>query len=150
MTSGTLNDADWNAIKQNEWALRTIDLAGATYQTSSLAYVGNIYASSVPLTTVKLPQGVTGIGDIAFIRCTNLTSVVLPDGLTSIGGGAFSDCFALSTVTCLATMPPGLGGGVFSGYNVLTAIQVPAASVDDYKAAQYWNYYADKIVAIEP
>lgn len=147
VTSGTIGDADWNAIKNNKWGLRTIDLAGATYQTSSLAYVGNIYASSVPLTTVKLPQGVTGIGDIAFISCTNLTSVVLPDELTSIGGAAFCRCSALTTVTCRATTPPTLDGiDFFYGCPLDLQIRVPSGSVAAYKEA--WSNYAGKIVAI--
>ena len=78
-----------------------------------------------------------------------LTSITLPASLTSIGYRAFRYCESLKTVTCLAATPPGLGTEAFENY-ALTAIQVPAASVDDYKAAQYWNYYADKIVAIEP
>ena len=79
-----------------------------------------------------------------------LTSITLPASLTSIGLRAFRYCRSLKTVTCLAATPPGLGTDAFENCDALTAIQVPAASVDDYKAAQYWNYYADKIVAIEP
>ena len=77
-----------------------------------------------------------------------LTSITLPASLTSIGLRAFRYCSSLKTVTCLAATPPGLGTDAFENCDALTAIQVPSASVDDYKAAQYWNYYADKIVAI--
>ena len=78
-----------------------------------------------------------------------LTSITLPASLKSIGFRAFRFCTSLTNVTCLATTPPGLvGTNAFENCDALTAIQVPAASVDDYKAAQYWNYYAVKIVAI--
>lgn len=146
VTSGTLNDADWNAIRQNEWALRTLDLAGATYHTSNLKYVKMLYIDPVPLTTAKLPQGVTVLGIDAFVNCNNLTSIELPASLTKIRLTAFYSCSKLASVTCLATTPPGLGTAAFENCSALTEIRVPAESVDAYKAA--WSTYADKIVAI--
>ena len=174
VTSGTINDADWAAVK-SQGSLTDLDLAGATYtgtNAANIVYTGHLGGNSI-LQTLKLPQGVTGIGDksftaftalksvvlpdgltsiesYAFLYCSALTSITLPASLTSIGYRAFRYCTSLKTVTCLAATPPGLGTEAFGNCDALTAIQVPAASVDDYKAAQYWNYYADKIVAIEP
>ena len=142
----TLNGADWNAIRRNEWALRTLDLAGATYNTNNLIYVKMLYADPVPLTTAKLPQGVTVLGIDAFAKCNNLTSIELPASLTKIGLAAFYSCSKLASITCRATNPPTLGETVFYRCDALTEIRVPAGSVDDYKAA--WSTYADKIVAI--
>ena len=146
VTSGTLNEADWAAIRQNEWALRTLDLEGATYNTSNLKYVKMLYIDPVPLTTAKLPRGVTVLGIDAFMNCNNLTSIELPASLTKIRLTAFYSCSKLASVTCLATRPPSLGTDVFKNSSALTEIRVPAGSVDDYKAA--WSAYADKIVAI--
>ena len=173
VTSGEINDDDWAAVK-SQGSLTDLDLAGATYtgtNAANIVYTGHLGGNSI-LQTLKLPQGVTGIGDQSFTAFTALKSVVLPDGLTSIesyaflycsaltsitlpaslksiGFRAFRFCRSLKTVTCLAATPPGLvGTDAFEHCDALTAIQVPAASVDDYKAAQYWNYYADKIVAI--
>ena len=172
VTSGEINDDDWAAVK-SQGSLTDLDLAGATYtgtNAANIVYIEHLGGNST-LQTLKLPQGVTGIGDKSFIAFTALKSVVLPDGLTSIKSYAFLSCSALTsitlpasltsigfrafryctslkTVTCLAATPPGLGTEDFANCDALTAIQVPAASVDDYKAAQYWNYYADIIVAI--
>ncbi|MBQ9543526.1 MAG: leucine-rich repeat domain-containing protein, partial [Clostridia bacterium] len=44
------------------------------------------------LTSVTIPDSVTGIGRCAFSGCSGLTSVTIPDGVTSIGDGAFSGC----------------------------------------------------------
>ena len=148
VTSGTLNDADWNAIKQNEWALRTLDLAGATYYTSNLKYVKMLYADPVPLTTAKLPQGVTVLGIDAFVKCNNLTSIELPASLTKIGLAAFYSCSKLASITCRAAVPPEMSTSVLLGVTSLTEIQVPAESVEAYKQAYAWSAYADKIVAI--
>ena len=174
VTSGEINDDDWAAVK-SQGSLTDLDLAGATYtgtNAANIVYTGHLGGNSI-LQTLKLPQGVTGIGDesftaftalksvvlpdgltsiesYAFLYCSALTSITLPASLTSIGFRAFRYCGSLKTVTCLAATPPGLGTEDFENCDALTAIQVPAASVDDYKAAQYWNYYADIIVAIEP
>lgn len=146
VTSGTLNDADWDAIKQNEWALRTLDLAGATYYTSNLRYVKMLYADPVPLTTAKLPQRVRVLGIDAFVNCNNLTSIELPASLTEIRLTAFYSCSKLASITCRAKTPPSLGTAAFENCSALTEIRVPAESVDAYKDA--WSAYADKIVAI--
>ena len=148
VTSGTLNDADWNAIKQNEWALRTLDLEGATYNTSDLKYVKMLYIDPVPLTTAKLPQGVTVLGIDAFVNCNNLTSIELPASLTKIGLAAFYSCSKLASITCRAAVPPEMSTSVLLDVTSLFEIQVPAKSVDAYQAASEWSNYADKIVAI--
>ena len=146
VTSGTLNDADWNAIRQNEWALQTLDLEGAIYNTSDLKYVKMLYIDPVPLTTAKLPQGVRVLGIDAFVKCNNLTSIELPASLTKIGLAAFYSCSKLASITCRAAVPPEMSTSVLLGVTSLTEIRVPARSVDAYKAA--WSAYADKIVAI--
>lgn len=148
VTSGTINEADWNAIKQNEWALRTLDLEGATYNTSDLKYVKMLYIDPVPLTTAKLPQGVTVLGIDAFVKCNNLTSIELPASLTKIGLTAFYSCSKLASITCRAAVPPEMSTSVLLGVTSLFEIQVPAGSVEAYKQAYAWSDYADKIVAI--
>lgn len=42
---------------------------------------------------------VTGIGDTAFAKCTDLKSVVIPDGIKSIGNYAFNECVGLASIT---------------------------------------------------
>lgn len=43
-------------------------------------------------------DGVTNIGNDAFLECSSLTSVAIPNSVTSIGRGAFSGCNNLKTV----------------------------------------------------
>ena len=44
------------------------------------------------LTSVTIPNSVTEIGGDAFEHCSALTSVTIPNSVTTIGGSAFSDC----------------------------------------------------------
>ena len=61
----------------------------------------------------------------------------------------FQDCINLQKVTCLATIPPTLGGkGNFDNTNNCP-IYVPSASLNAYKTATNWSVYASRIYPIE-
>ena len=104
------------------------------------------YCSS--LTSVILPEELTTIEMEAFRGCSSLSTITLPEGLTSIGVYAFENCTSLTTVTCLSTAPPELSDDTFSGCKALTAIYVPAGSVEAYQAAAGWSEHEDIIQAI--
>ena len=61
----------------------------------------NAFENCPKLTTIRL-NGVTYIGDEAFLNCVGLVSVELGSSIQHIGMGAFKNCTALST----ATIPP--------------------------------------------
>ena len=50
------------------------------------------------ITRAVLGEGVTRIGNLAFVECRNMTGVSLPDSLTAIGNHAFDYCPALADV----------------------------------------------------
>ncbi len=50
------------------------------------------FRNCTELTFVEIPNSVTTIGDCAFYGCTKLASVEIPDSVTTIGGSAFYDC----------------------------------------------------------
>ena len=96
---------------------------------------------------IVIGEGITDIPAMAFYMEVGVTDVVLPSTLESIGMGVFGECFNLSTLTINAVTPPTLGEDVFMDCPTIPTIIVPAASVDNYKAAPGWSTYADKIVA---
>ena len=61
------------------------------------------YAIGNQDTSFVIPDGVTSIGDAAFLDCSSLTSVVIPDSVTSIGGSAFANCSSLTTINYRGT-----------------------------------------------
>lgn len=124
------------------------------------------------LTSIKIPRSLTSIGDKAFYyceklatiifaegssltsieedafeNCSALISITIPSSVTSIGAGAFKYCNSLTSVTMEGTEPPALGSGAFSGCT-LSAIYVPASSVDKYKNNIDWIYYRDIIISL--
>ena len=75
-------------------------------------------------TSVTIPEGVTTIGEFAFIYCPSLTSVTIPDGVTELRYGSFGYCTALTDVT----LPDGLtviAERAFSNSTALTSITIP-------------------------
>ena len=105
------------------------------------------------LTSIKIPDSVTIIGEDAFHGCANLKSVTIGNGVTSICEGAFSGCNSLKyneydngvylgnkknphlvlikakdyTITsCVINENTKvIAGGAFSGYSSLTSINIP-------------------------
>ncbi len=125
---------------------------GKTYYTipHNVTKIG-IYAfyNCTVLESVTIPDSVTLIGVQAFTRCTSLTSVTIGSGVTAIGGDAFYNCTSLKDVYCKPTTPPAGDSFMFGGNASRRKIYVPTASVEAYKAAQYWSDYASDIVGYD-
>ena len=84
------------------------------------------YNNTLPHQEYTIPDGVTTIGEWAFLECRNLTSVTIPAGVTTIGVKAFMDCRNLTSVT----IPPSvttIGKGAFSGCKSLTSVTIPSS-----------------------
>lgn len=138
VTSGTLNKDDWAAVRKNNAALLYLDLAGATYEGTdkdNLIYRTTGVTSAI--ISIKLPQGVTGLGVNAFYNCIKLTTVTLPDKVTSIGDNAFSICSALESID----LPEGvtsIGEHTFQDCSALTSITLPEG-LTSIESNAFWD-----------
>ena len=89
------------------------------------------------LTSVAIPDSVTGIGKSAFYK-SGLENINIPAGVTTIEMSTFWECYKLESITFEGRTAPELGGdGVFDGCTALTAIHVPCGA-DGYTAANGW------------
>lgn len=124
------------------------------------------------MTDILLPNGINKIGNKIFYFCYDLENVILPDGLTTIGKYAFYDCHKLKNLVFPASVNsigisafnelyvasyydfsnhseiPTLGGITFNNMPSDCEIRVPAALLDEWKAATNWSNYASKIVGV--
>ena len=56
------------------------------------------FSENAAVTRVIIKNGVTSIGDGAFLRCTNLESALIADSVTDIGSCSFEDCTSLQNL----------------------------------------------------
>ena len=88
------------------------------------------------LTSVIIPEGVTSIGRSAFYNCKNLTSVIIPEGVVRIEESAFVCCDSLTSVI----IPEGvtsIGESAFYNCESLTSIIIPESVTSIGKSAFY-------------
>lgn len=128
------------------------------FYASKIAYANFSNATSIGTNAFTVSEivkayfpNVTYIGSDAFTNCLRLRNISLPK-VEKIEARAFRACYNLKSITIGTITPPTIGAGdvnhPFTDCTALTAIYVPAESVEAYKAADGWSAYADKIQAI--
>jgi DNA-binding XRE family transcriptional regulator len=86
----------------------------------------------------------SAFGNYAFRNCDKLAKVTFGSEVSVIGADytysyIFYDC-PLQDVYCEATVPPTIQGYVFSNYSSVN-LYVPAASMPQYREANYWRNF---------
>ena len=123
----------------------------AYYSTSNNTISEKMFYYCKNLTTIKLPNSVTSIGDYAFSGCSGLTSITIPNSVTSIGRASFSGCTNMADIYVLSTTPIELREDPF-GNNLYqkTTLHVPSGCLNDYSTADYWKNFVHIVDDIEP
>lgn len=118
----------------------------ATEIPSGITSIGSAAFAGSNAVNINIPTGVTTLDSESFNGCKSLQSIILPETITTINNYSFNACTALKTITVHAITPPFVGS---NNYNAgVTNVYVPKESVESYKAAPYWEQYADVIQAI--
>ena len=63
-----------------------------------VAVGAHMFAYNEAVESVKLPEGIRSIGNMAFFKCTHLQGIEIPEGVTMIDECCFGGCEALSEV----------------------------------------------------
>ena len=114
-----------------------------------LFYAHNLYLNNELVTELVIPDGVTSIGDYAFLSCSGLTSITISNSVTSIGYYAFWGCSNLTDVYCLATNVPTTESDAFSGsYPEYMTLHVPAEAINSYKTTWPWSSFGNVVAII--
>lgn len=81
------------------------------------------FCAATKLTSVKLPKGLTHIGNGAFESCC-FKSITLPESLTHIGDRAFTSCYALKSISFPKKLES-IGSEAFLGCEKITKLVIP-------------------------
>ena len=127
--TGTLNETDFNYIRENLTALEVLDLSGANmtaFPNRGLAfYLTMGLSENTTLKKVVLPEGLETIGNSAFAMCSALEEINIPSTVTQLGRWILEGCKSLKTInipTGVTTIPESCF------YNAgLTSIDIPAS-----------------------
>jgi hypothetical protein len=96
--------------------------------------IGNHAFLGTSLTSVTIPNSVTSIGNSAFLG-TSLTSVTIPNSVTSIGNGAFFGT-SLTSVT-IPDSVTSIGDSTFQNCMNLTSVTIPNSVI----SIGEWAFY---------
>ena len=150
------------------YSFTSITIPNSVTSIGSYAFVG-----CYSFTLITIPNSVTSIGYKVFNACFAVTSITIPNSVTSIKDGAFSGCYSFASIAIPGAVTA-IQSFVFyecygvafydftehtsiptlSSINAFTyiaadcEIRVPAALVDEWKAATNWATYADHIVGV--
>ena len=110
---------------------KSISYKGSAYNVASIGSIAFYGCES--LTSITIPDSVTGIESSAFSGCSSLTSITIPDSVTSIGWGAFVGCELLTSIT-IPDSVTSIGDLTFDDCSSLTIITIPdsVTSIGNY------------------
>lgn len=93
-------------------------------EANPFSYAHDLYLNETLVTDLVIPDGVTSIGNRAFLGCTGLTSITIPGSVTSIGEYAFTGCKGLTSIT-IPDSVTSIGYGLLSGCSSIESITLP-------------------------
>lgn len=125
---GSMNDDDWAKISMMKDNLIELDLS----ETDAREITKELFKSAACLKSIKLPEGLTKIGDDAFVNAYSLEYVGFPSTLESIGSWAFQYTSIISAI--LPDKCTQIGRNAFSNCRFLKNVKLSDAltEIDDY------------------
>jgi len=113
-----------NVILQRPWE-EYANIISTIRVTEGVTNVGEgAFAFLTGVENVELSSSVETMSYAAFYGCSALTSLVLPNSLKAIGNYVFSDCSSLTSLV-LPNSVETIGSSAFSGCSALTSLVLP-------------------------
>jgi|GEM_PF-2626882 len=127
-----------------EWAFADDPLLRRVHMPAALVELGKSAFENCPsLVEIEVPNAVTRIEKHTFKNCSSLAKVKLGTALQEIRAYSFENCTSLATLTCAAVTPPKLDRNAFKKASKVTHVEVPAASLEQYKKAKGWDNFLE-------
>ena len=160
--TGSLNSADFMAMKERMPLLNQLDMSGISNKEileGELEGMSQLHRLTLPdgLLTIQasafrncsglsgdlvFPEGVTYIGGAAFEGCFNISGIKMPSTLTKLESRAFSGCMKLQKVFVSGKTPVNIANDLFNGVDyALCRLYVPQESANAYQSFPVWNNF---------
>ena len=139
-----VHDGESKIVLKDNFKFYT-DAEGVNYLFADIGYDGNvvlpesynsesyvIYDSAFYkelISTIVIPEAVTGLGEYAFYNCKILSNVQLPESLEYIGGYAFAYCRSFTSIEIPENVEY-IGDMAFGGCNLLEDIIIKSRDVE--------------------
>ena len=117
---------DFNGWGESPWSdlkIKKVVIEDGVTKIGDAAFVSSDY-----LTSVEIPDSVKSIGNSAFAACSRLRQISIPDSVTEIGNFAFSCCLELSEVKLSEGLKT-IGIGAFQATG-LVSVDIPYGVTD--------------------
>ena len=150
--TGPMDDCEYKTVSNlwrtaADWGydLTSVTVGDGITRIGEFAFIG-----CQSLASVTIPASVTDISDDAFAGCTSLESIEIPASVTTIGAQAFGSCISLASVTIYAPELSLYGWQAFENNASGRKIYVFNDCLDTYKAqASEMGVAANNILPIE-
>ncbi len=143
--TGDMWDFGWDASPWNSYRhdIYTVTLSDGITTIGDYAFMGCYNASEI-----TIPEGITNIGTFAFCDCGGITQLTIPDSVITIEYSAFRNCYNLTQVT-IGSGVTEIGNEAFAYCNQLVNIQVSANNTAYTSDESGVLYNRDKTVLIK-
>ena len=127
--SGTGNMEDYTLLSKAPWSDYSQDITSIVVKDGVTSIGDNAFINCNKVEQVSLSNDVETIGDYSFSGCTSLTDITLPNGLKTVPNGAFALCTGLKTVTVPKSVTE-VGTLAFSSCTSLTDVYYDSTKED--------------------
>lgn len=114
------------------------EISFASAHSNPLCATRNLYLNDVSVKEIVIPNGVTSIGNYAFVYGDGFTGITIPDSVTSIGDSAFEHCNSFTSIVIPKSITR-IGNNAFDDCDDLKSVYYKG-SAEEWKNMKIGNY----------
>lgn len=122
-------------------------LKNVTFGTTPITFSNECFNGCIGLSSIVIPNYITGLPNACFYGCNGLSSIVIPNSVTTIGDDCFNGCSGLTNIIIPNSVNT-IGNNCFYNCHCLTQIVIPNSVNQPLGVRCFQNCYALKNVTL--
>lgn len=122
--SGTGKMDNWSTGPNVPWCDLNAEINRIVINDGVTSIGNRAFMNCSSLIEITIPGSVMSIGHVSFYNCNNLTEITIPEGVTSIGSAVFENCSSLTEII-LPDSVVSIGNNAFENCSSLAKISIP-------------------------